>query len=126
MTTGALHPDVFIDVNNRLDSMRNDMLRLNPFPLDVDGVYRAICTDGAYEAYLHAKPYFQTLFSRWDSTHLSFRLTDYIVKVSITGEGNLRSKAPGERAPIRPPTAFPVGRERAQRAASARPRPGGD
>ena len=94
MTTGALHPDVFIDVNNRLDSMRNDMLRLNPFPLDVDGVYRAICTDGAYEAYLHAKPYFQTLFSRWDSTHLSFRLTDYIVNVSITGEGIFAPKPP--------------------------------
>jgi hypothetical protein len=92
--SGALHLDVFHDVNNRLDSMRNDMLRLNPFPLDVDGVYKAICTNGAYEAYLHAKPYFQTLFSRWDSTHLTLRLSgtcppmaDYLISVNITGEG---------------------------------------
>jgi hypothetical protein len=33
---GALHhADVFSNVNDRLDSMRNDMLRLNPFSLDI-------------------------------------------------------------------------------------------
>jgi hypothetical protein len=99
MTTGALHPDVFNDVNNRLDSMRNDMLRLNPFPLDIDGTYKAVCTNGAYEAYLHAKPYFQTLFSRWDSVQLSFRLrlnapAIFIVNVHITGEGMFAPKPP--------------------------------
>jgi hypothetical protein len=99
MTTGALHPDVFNDVNNRLDSMRNDMLRLNPFPLDIDGTYKAICTPGAYEAYLHAKPYFQTLFNRWDSTQLTFRLrlnapAIFIVSVHIKGEGIFAPKPP--------------------------------
>jgi hypothetical protein len=106
MTKGALHPEVFLDLNNRLDSMRNDMLRLNPFPLDIDGTYKAICTDGAYEAYLHAKPYFQTLFTRWDSVNLSFRLSrpvhcdapasmlDFIVNVHIRGEGIFAPKPP--------------------------------
>jgi hypothetical protein len=113
MTTekeGALHPDVFSSIRDRLDQMRHKLLEINQFPLTQDEVYRLVCTDAAYEAYAHAALYFRTSHTSWRETEIEFVVVSgsCALKTKVTIDGGGFAPYPGADLPPVDGFRFPI------------------